>query len=86
MATLTAPIIFNWRCPTCRDWRGIGSMNEARRCINCGTRCEWTRYDIGQMSVADPADTAVSDVVAVSDAAVNATGPGDASQKESGTA
>lgn len=58
MPILTPPLLFNWRCPGCHEWRGIGSMNEAKRCIECNERCEWVRYDVGPVAVAHLADAA----------------------------
>ena len=54
MPTLSKPNLFNWFCVRCHEWRGIGSMNEARRCVECGTRCQWVEYDVGPMVIADP--------------------------------
>jgi len=43
---LVPPKLFNWRCPACKDWRGIGGMNEAKQCRECGTKCEWVEYRV----------------------------------------
>ena len=36
--------LFNWLCLKCREWRGIDTIDEAKRCKTCGDRCVWAEY------------------------------------------
>lgn len=37
--------LWNWFCVACREWRGIDTINESKRCKTCGSRCVWTQYE-----------------------------------------
>jgi len=45
MDILKNPRLYNWWCVRCQRWIASEDMNEAKKCRECGTKCQYIEYE-----------------------------------------